>query len=82
MEDKYTYAVCNVVTDIPNFDFTQTLPSNSQLIRKSLDGILFVVKWIITPTFIADGTVVPSQTLNHEDALTLMETSEWTPPLP
>ena len=42
----------------------------------------FVLKWHHTPTFIEDGTIVPLQVLTHEEALALMQTSEWSEPMP
>ena len=44
----------------------------------------FVIKWFNEhePTFIADGTIVPTQILTHEQATELMSTIEWTEPIP
>jgi hypothetical protein len=42
-----------------------------------LDDSQFVLKWNTEPTFIADGTVVPVQTLTHDEALALMATPAW-----
>jgi hypothetical protein len=42
----------------------------------------FVLKWHHTPTFIEDGTIVPLQVLTHEEALALMQTPEWSDPMP
>ena len=45
---------------------------------------MFIIKWFNEhePTFIIDGTVVPLETLTHQEALTLMATLEWTEPIP
>ena len=77
------YAIIST-TDINNVDFTQVPEENNQYLRYSLDKTEFVIKWFNehTPTFITDGTVVPLQTLTHEEALTLMASAEWTEPIP
>ena len=77
------YAIIST-TDIDNVDFTQVPEENNESLRYSLDGTEFVIKWFDEhePTFITDGTVVPLQTLTHEEALTLMATSEWSEPIP
>ena len=77
------YAIIST-TDINNVDFTQVPEENNQYLRYSLDGTEFVIKWFNehTPTFITDGSVVPLQTLTHEEALTLMATAEWSEPIP
>ena len=40
------------------------------------------IKWNTTPTFIADGSVVPVSELTHTEALALMATAEWSEPIP
>ena len=75
-----TYAIIST-TDIDNVDFAQVPEKNNQYLRYSLDGTEFVIKWNTEPTFIADGTVVPLQTLTHEQALTLMASAEWSEPI-
>ena len=71
-----TYAIINIA-DLPNIDFSQVGETDENTIRKSLDETQFVLKWNTEPTFIADGTVVPVETLTHKQALTLMATSAW-----
>jgi hypothetical protein len=41
-----------------------------------------VLKWNDTPEFIADGSVVPLQILTHSECLELMDTPEWSNPIP
>jgi len=76
------YAIIST-TDIDNVDFTQVPEENNEYLRYSLDKTEFVIKWFNehTPTFITDGTVVPLQTLTHEEALVLMATAEWSEPI-
>jgi hypothetical protein len=76
-----TYAIINIA-DLPNIDFSQVGETDENTIRKSLDKTQFVLKWNTEPSFIADGTVVPLQTLTHEEALALMASAEWTEPFP
>jgi hypothetical protein len=76
-----TYAIINNA-DLPNIDFSQVGETDENTIRKSLDETQFVLKWNTEPSFIADGTVTPLQTLTHDEALALMATSEWSEPIP
>ncbi len=76
-----TYAIINIA-DLPNIDFAQVGETDENTIRKSLDETQFVLKWNTEPTFITDGTVMPLQTLTHEEALVLMASAEWSEPLP
>ena len=76
-----TYAIINIA-DLPNIDFSQIGETDENTIRKSLDDSQFVIKWNTEPTFIADGTVVPVETLTHEQTLTLMASAEWSEPIP
>ena len=76
-----TYAIINIA-DLGNIDFSQVGETDENTIRKSLDETQFVLKWNTEPTFIADGTVVPLQTLTHDEALTLMASAEWSEPIP
>ncbi len=76
-----TYAIISIA-DLGNIDFSQVGETDENTIRKSLDETQFVLKWNTEPTFIADGTVVPVQTLTHDEALALMATPEWSEPIP
>ena len=82
-QNTLTYAICNVATDLPNINFNEVVTTSADTIRKSIDGTLFVTKWVFTPEFVTDGTVTPSQILNHAEALTLLATPAWvnTPPM-
>ena len=76
-----TYAILSI-GDILNIDFSQIEESNENTLRYNLANTEFVIKWNTTPTFISDGSVVPLQTLTHEEALLLMQTAEWSEPMP
>jgi hypothetical protein len=77
------YATINIA-DLPNIDFSQIGETDENTIRKSLDDTLFVIKWFNEhePSFIADGTVAPVQTLTHSEALVLMASPEWSEEIP
>ena len=77
------YAIINIA-DLSLIDFSQIGEDNENTIRKSLDETEFLIKWYDEhePTFIADGSVVPLQTLTHQEALALMATAEWSEPIP
>jgi len=77
------YATINK-TDLPSVDFSQIGETDSSTIRESLDETQIVIKWSSEhePTFITDGTIVPLQTLTHEQALTLMATTAWSEETP
>ena len=77
------YAIINIA-DLSLIDFSQIGEDNENTIRKSLDETEFLIKWVDEhePTFIADGSVVPLQTLTHQEALALMATAEWSEPIP
>tara|TARA_R110000868_G_scaffold133622_1_gene345290 strand:+ start:1199 stop:1459 length:261 start_codon:yes stop_codon:yes gene_type:complete len=77
------YAIINIA-DLSLIDFSQIGEDNENTIRKSLDETEFLIKWFNEhePTFITDGSVVPLQTLTHQEALALMATAEWSEPIP
>ena len=77
------YAIINIA-DLSLIDFSQIGEDNENTIRKSLDETKFLIKWFNEhePTFITDGSVVPLQTLTHQEALALMATAEWSEPMP
>jgi len=76
-----TYATINIA-DLPLIDFAQIGETDENTIRKSLDGLQFVIKWNTEPSFIADGTVAIIQVMTHDQALVLMASAEWSEPLP
>jgi hypothetical protein len=70
-----TYAII-LTNDFDKVDFEEVIQEPST-VRYSLDGLKFVIKYEIEPSFITDGTVVPDAVLNHSDCLALMSTSDW-----
>ena len=79
-----TYAICDIATDMAKVDFSQVSQSSGLTCRRSLDDTLFVIKYPtgVIPTFINTGIIIPSEVLDHQDALALMATPEWSEPLP
>jgi hypothetical protein len=77
-----TYAVINI-TDLELIDFSQIEETSSNTIRKSLDNTQFVIKWQDghEPTFISDGTVIPTGIYTHSECLELMATDKWSEPI-
>ena len=77
------YAIINIA-DLGLINFSEVDENNATTIRKSLDELLFVIKWYNEhePSFITNGSVVPTQILTHEQAQALMQTIEWTEPIP
>ena len=76
-----TYAIINT-SDLSSIDFDQIGETSADTLRYNLANTEFVIKWNTTPTFITDGTVVPVAELTHEEALALMQTPEWSEPIP
>jgi len=84
MSNNLTYAICDIATDMQNVDFSQVSQSSGLTCRRSLDDTLFVIKYPTgaIPTFINTGIVIPSEILDHSEALALMATPEWSEPEP
>ena len=83
MHNNKTYAVINL-TDVGLIDFSQIGESSASTVRKSLDNTQFVIKWEegYIPTFISDSSVVPVQEYDHHAILILMQSAEWSEPIP
>jgi len=75
-----TYATISI-TDLVLIDFSQIHETSAETIRKSLDETEFIMKYDAVPTFISDGSVEILQAMNHEEALQLMATDEWSEPI-
>jgi len=77
-----TYIVIDIDTQTKLIDFSQINTTSSQSMRRNLANTQAMLSYQVTPSFITNGTVVPIDTLNHEEALALLATSAWTEPLP
>jgi len=47
--------------------------------KRNIANTEAMISYDVTPSFITNGRLVPLQTLNHEEALALLDTPEWTP---
>ena len=77
------YAIINIA-DLGLINFSEIDETNATTIRKSIDELMFIIKWFNEqePSFITNGSVVPTQILTHEQAIELMATAEWSEPIP
>ncbi len=75
-----TYIVIDIDTQTKLIDFSQINTTSSQTMRRNIANTEAMLSYQIEPSFITNGSVVPLQTLNHEEALALMATPEWTAP--
>lgn len=76
-----TYAIIQT-SDLANIDFDQIGETSENTLRYNLANTEFVIKWNSTPSFIADGTVVPVSELTHAEALAVMATAAWSEEIP
>jgi len=74
-----TYIVIDIDTQTKLIDFSQINTTSSQTMRRNIANTQAMLSYQVEPSFITNGTVVPLQTLNHEEALALLATPEWTP---
>ena len=77
-----TYIIIDIAQDTHNVDFSQINQNSAQTMRRSLDNILAVLSYQVTPTFITTGIIVPQALLNQTEVLALMATPEWSDPNP
>jgi len=75
-----TYIVINIDTQTRLIDFSQVNTTSSQTMRRNLANTEAMISYQVEPSFITNGSVVPLQTLNHEEALALLATAAWTDP--
>ena len=70
------------LTETDKVIFSQVNQSSAQTMRRNLANTQGLLSYQVEPSFITNGSLVPVETLNHEQALALMATSDWTPPEP
>ena len=77
------YAIINIA-DLGLINFSEIDETDATTIRKSIDELMFIIKYFNEhePSFITNGSVVPTQILTHEQAIELMATIEWSEPIP
>ncbi len=77
-----TYIVIDIDTQTKLIDWSQVNTTSGQTMRRNVANTEAMISYQVTPSFITNGTVVPLQTLDHEQALALLATPDWTPPEP
>jgi len=77
-----TYIVIDIDTQTQLIDWSQVNTTSGQTMRRNVANTEAIISYQVTPSFITNGAVVPLQTLNHEEALALLATPDWTPPEP
>ena len=77
-----TYIVIDIDTQTKLIDFSQINTTSAQTMRRNLANTEAMLSYQVTPSFITNGTVVPLQTLDQAQALTLLATADWTDPNP
>ena len=75
------YAILNIA-DLDSVNFNEVITTSKETVRKNVAETQFVIKYLVTPTFISDGSVTPISVLEHDACLSLMETDTWTDPNP
>lgn len=75
------YAILNIA-DLDSVNFNEVITTSKETVRKNVAETQFVIKYLVTPTFISDGSVTPISILDHDACLSLMATPEWTDPNP
>lgn len=74
------------VIELSNTDkviFSQVNQSSAQTMRRNLANTEGLLSWSTEPSFITNGSLpIVGSVMNHEEALALMATSEWSEPMP
>jgi len=76
------YAVINL-ENTDKVIYSQVNQSSAQTMRRNLANTQGLISWSVTPSFITNGSLpIVGEIMNHEQALALMATPEWTEPMP
>ena len=76
------YAVINL-TETDKVIFSQVNQTSAQTMRRNLANTQGLLSWITTPSFITNNSLpIVGDIMNHEQALALLATSEWTEEMP
>lgn len=75
-----TYIVIDIDTQTKLIDFSQINTTSAQTMRRNLANTEAMLSYQVTPSFITNGAVVPIATLNHDEAIALLNTAAWTDP--
>ena len=74
-----TYIVIDIDTQTALIDFSQINTTSSQTMRRNLANTQAMLSYQVEPSFITNGRVTPLLTLNHEEAIALLQTPAWNP---
>ena len=75
------YAVINL-TETDKVIFSQVNQTSAQTMRRNLANTQGLLSWVTTPSFITNNSLpIVGDIMNHEQALALLATSEWTEPI-
>ena len=76
------YAVINL-ENTDKVIFSQVNQSSAQTMRRNLANTEGLLSWGTEPSFITNGSLhIVGSVMNHEQALELMSSSEWSEPMP
>jgi len=76
------YAVINL-ENTDKVIFSQVNQSSAQTMRRNLANTEGLLSWSTEPSFITNGSLpIVGSVMNHEQALALMATAEWSEPMP
>ena len=75
------YAVIEL-TETDKVIWSQVNQTSAQTMRRNLANTQGLLSWITTPSFITNNSLpIVGNIMNHEQALALLATSEWTEPI-
>ena len=75
------YAVIEL-TETDKVIWSQVNQTSAQTMRRNLANTQGLLSWITTPSFITNNSLpIVGDIMNHEQALALLATSEWTEPI-
>ncbi len=81
MYDHRNFAIFST-TEIDKIVFSQVCETSAETLRKSVDGSKTFVKWDgEPPSFIAELTTLEG-IYSYEEILEILNTSEWSAPMP
>jgi hypothetical protein len=76
-----TYSTISL-DDTAKVDFSQVNQSSAQTMRRNLANTEGLLSYSVTPSYVTSGVLVPLQTMTHAEVLILMQTPEWSEPMP
>jgi len=56
--------------------------TSAQTMRRNVANTEAMISYNVEPSYVTNGTLVPLQTLDHDEALALLATPAWTPEEP